>query len=142
MEDHNGPEQSRIDVKIKRDNLFKGGLEDLWDSLWQAIEITCNKITSHWSIPLTKKLNDGNSVIRVTAPPKEGIMAQPDRFLEIRLHREERKIVVRLHCDSTPSVYLIKPDPSAESLRFGDFGSVAISEKLIAERLLELNLNS
>jgi hypothetical protein len=133
-------ERSRIDAKIKRDDLLTNGIEDLWITVWEAIQGTCNKVDGHWKTGLSYKLNDGNSVIRVNAPTEQALVKQSERQLEIRFDRAERKIVVRIpHLDINGS-HPIKPDHEAEHLKIDGKTPLAFAEWLIAERFLKLDL--
>jgi len=142
MESGNSPDQSRVDAKIRRDTLLKDGLEDLWDRLWVAVKATCKKVNSHWNSGLVAKLNDGNSVMRVIAPPVSAILQQRERLLEIRLERSEHKIVVRVPHREIADPYPIKADNDGRILTIGGKRPLELTESLVAESLLELTLDS
>jgi hypothetical protein len=132
--------ESRIDARIKREALLRSGIEDLWVELCDAIETASKKLNEHWDSRLTWKINDGNSVMRVSAPP-----SAEDRFtrleLEVRFDRGQREVVARLNNEESGTSYRIKADLPDEKLVFGTLSRLALAETLIAEKLLKINLN-
>jgi hypothetical protein len=146
-------ERSRIDDKIKRDDMMKEELDDTWEALDTRIKEAIQKLNANFFTTLTSKLNDGNSLIRVVsgeltdnerAVPGASRRTIPQ--LEIRLDREQKKIIARrTDDDSSPRIYPIKADLSSNSLRFvqGDnlFTPLMLAEILLSQ-LVGINLDS
>jgi hypothetical protein len=136
-------EHSRIDDKIKRDALMKDALEDTWEALDTRVKEAIQKLNKHFSTTLSSKLNDGNSVIRISdCELTESERAVPSanrriiHQLEIRLDREQKKIIVRRTDDgSSPRTYPIKADLSSNSLRFAQTDQL-LTPLMLAETLL------
>jgi hypothetical protein len=140
-------EKSRIDAKIKRDALLRHHREDLWTDLSEMVDEVCKKLNTHFAADLTLKTNDHNSLIHVAAATIR-FEGQPlTREIDIRFNRGENKIIAKLvHTNSIVATYIPKVNPVDDKLGFflsGNFYSpLAVAETLLAEKLLELDLNS
>lgn len=139
---------SRLDAKIRQKQLVDSKIEDFWDFLWEAVQATSKKLNEHYNAQLTTSRNDHNTVIRVGAPFNTITHEKPS--LEIRLKREERKVVARytIRPDSSvweqPLCFLVKARLETDDLCLVK-GNVPLTpidvvEQLLAETLLKLNL--
>lgn len=140
-------EESRIDLKIKRDTLLRDKREDLWDQLCTAVENASTKLKDNFQKKLECRRNEGNTTIRVYGEMLGHVGADaytPE--LEIRFDRGEGKIIARLaHENKVLATCRITSNREGTALSFEYGGQdrtpLFIAETLVAEKFLGIKLD-
>jgi regulator of sigma D len=100
---------SRLDGKIRREKLVSDKSEDLWEDLWVSVKNTAEKLNDYYrQTSLTATRNDHNTVIRVLG--SVDLMSRERQSLEIRLKREDKKIVTKHAKNSDVGRSFLFPD--------------------------------
>jgi hypothetical protein len=137
-------EKSRIEAKAERDAVLRAGFGDYWDKLWVAIEATVQRVQRLWNIDLSSRLNDANTLIRVSAPAfMDSRQINPTTpYLEIRADHQRRVLIVRFpHKSESGTPYQATLDSATKTVSVHGKTPLALAEHLIAERLLGKNLD-
>lgn len=146
-------ERTRLDLKIARDRLLENA-EPLWEELWAAVQATVLKLNEAYNHHVECHLNEHNSIIRVSH--KEALsdeISSVEKILEVRIDRDERKIVCRISSKYSrrattdpgkPRAYEIGANADATRLelvaRASRLSVVELAEHEIAEQLLGMKL--
>ena len=149
--------RSRLDLKIVRDRLISN-LDPLWHQLCGDVESTCTKLRDVYGLNPVVQIDDQLSVIRVShsGPPEEDADRATEYTLELRLERNQKRLVARVTkrdsrgrdlqaAADEPRSYQIIADNFSDSLQFFDgqaLSPIDVAEEEIVEKLFRLNLDA
>jgi hypothetical protein len=132
---------SRIDLKIKRDNLVKTKGRELWDLLIPEIEKAAAKLNEHFGSGL--KITLGPNIIQITQIPNLNQNRSISIHWELRF--DPNLMIVEISGQNKGN-FPIKGSPDADRIGFVEPGKFydqqQFAETLLAEKFLRIDLNS
>jgi hypothetical protein len=151
-------DESRLDAKIRRKHLTEehkrfvdDRIDNTWEDLWIAVSQTANKLNQNYSAGLSLTRNDHKTVIKIDATLNAVSLGRP--LMDITLDRGGAKVIMRYSARQDvimwqdPKCFAVKADLETAQLYFEDspdkrFTPIQLAEHLLAEKLLNMNLDS
>lgn len=144
---------SRLDAKLKRDDLLHTQSKQLWDELWRAIQLICEKLNSRFKKGLNCGKIDGSNGeqthIWVGAAIDSFTRAKPSMTLDY--DPNSKQVTVGYSNNPETKVwnplgtFRIRVHPKTDELFFQEgkteLSALQLAETLIAEKMLHINLD-